>query len=365
MSNSKRKWIFRKIGKVLKTIILVVLGIIAAAIIALIVIRGFNKARHKVKSNAGANIGTYLNIGGLSQYIHMRSENLDNPVIIYLHGGPGSPDSYVTYLFADRLDEEYTVITWDQRGAGRTYEANYAIDPNNNSARYETALSDLDELVDFVRDMFKQDKVIIMGHSYGSLLGINYAYLHPDKVSHFIGIGQVVCPKEGEQRSYEDAMKKATELGDDTREMEAAWAEYEKNTSNVKNMLAVRTFTSKYHKAPKGANEIWTGITSPDMKYKDVRYFLRLLDENFVYTKQSELFRSIFVDMREITDYEVPIDIIQGEYDWVCPSIMAKEYYEMINAPSKGYYEIVGCGHGPQYDDPEAFAKVVYQILGN
>ncbi|MBQ5310941.1 MAG: alpha/beta fold hydrolase, partial [Oscillospiraceae bacterium] len=132
---------------------------------------------------------------------------------------------FVSYLFADGIDDRYTFVCWDQRGAGRTYEHNKSIDADNDTVSLDRALADLDELVDKMCERYGQDKVIIMGHSYGSYLGARYVYDHPEKVSHYIGIGQVVDFADGEKQSYNDALTKAIAAGEDTSDMERAWGD--------------------------------------------------------------------------------------------------------------------------------------------
>ena len=140
----------------------------------------------------GIDEAQYIMLGGQEQYILMRGENVNNPVIIYLHGGPSSPDGYVTYGFSDYLVDDYTVISWDQRGCGRTYIHNRNVDVNNDTASFEQALVDLDQLVDYARTRFHQDKVIILGHSYGTILGSVYSHKYPEKVDTYIGAAQVI-----------------------------------------------------------------------------------------------------------------------------------------------------------------------------
>ena len=168
---------------------------------------------------------------------------------------------------------------------------------------------------------------------------------------------------DGEDRSYEDALAQAKAAGDDTSDMEKAWAEYAKDPNNFSAMFSVRNFTSKYHKAPKESGQIWMGMSSPYMNLADMRYFFRLGDTDEFIKLQQGLLGSLDVDMNRFTEYEVPVDIIMGEYDWTCPVVCAEKYCDKINAPSKGFHIIEGCGHSPQYDDVDAFAQTVREIL--
>ena len=154
--------------------------------------RNFNYFKHYKLVKNGIDEAGYIMLGGQEQYILTRGENVNNPVIIYLHGGPSSPDGYVTYGFSDYLVDDYTVISWDQRGCGRTYIHNRNVDVNNDTASFEQALVDLDQLVDYARTRFHQDKVIILGHSYGTILGSVYSHKYPEKVDTYIGAAQVI-----------------------------------------------------------------------------------------------------------------------------------------------------------------------------
>ena len=148
-----------------------------------------------VEKEQGVNEEIYVNLQGQEQYLLIKGKDVKNPVIVYLHGGPAGPDSVVTYEWTPYLMDEYTVVVWDQRGCGNTYYRNKGKDPNNQTATFPQALEDLDALVDYVCQRFEQEKVIIMGHSYGTLLGSRYAQIHPKKVRHYVGISQVISIK--------------------------------------------------------------------------------------------------------------------------------------------------------------------------
>ena len=353
----------RKLKKFLRIVLASVWGIVTAVLLVVGTSRAVNWTTHRIRSAEGLDEDRYVTLGGMNQFIHVRSENPENPVILCLHGGPGSPDSYVDYDYVDMLDEEYTVVVWDQRGAGRTYEHNKKTDPENATLSFEQSLADLDALVDYLCGEFGQEQVIIMGHSYGTMLGGQYVYAHPEKVSHYIGIGQVVNLSNGERASYLDALAQAQAAGDDTSALESAWADFEKDQLNLDAMQAVRALTEEYHKAPKIYNEIWMGVSSPYMDISDMCYFFRLSNTESFMKLQKPLMDALTTDMADFSDFDVPVDIIMGEYDWTCPAICSEEYYELIHAPSKGFHVIEGCGHCPQFADAEAFAQTVREIL--
>ena len=182
-----------KLGfRIVKGILLSVLGLVLIIISFFIGVRNINYFNHYHLIQNGVDEGIYVEIGGQDQYLLIRGADKSNPIIIFLHGGPSSPESYVNYVWVNDLVDDYTVVDWDQRGCGRTYMKNCDEDPNNDSATYEQALKDLDELVDYACERFDKEEVIIVGHSYGTVLASSYIEKHPDKVSSYVAIAQVV-----------------------------------------------------------------------------------------------------------------------------------------------------------------------------
>lgn len=341
------------------------LAIILGAITIVIGCRNVNFIQHYKNIGKGVDEGIYIPICGQNQYILLRGENVNNPIIIYLHGGPSSPDSYCTYGFTDYLVDEYTVVCWDQRGCGRTYFENEKEDPDNATASFTQAVEDLDALVDYVCDRFGQDTVIIMGHSYGTILGSQYAFEHPEKVSSYIGVGQVVSLEKSDYYSYEDALDKAQRAGDSTEELVAAFERFQEDSS-LSNMMQLRSLVSSYHPKDIAGNETWMAVTSPYFGIDDLRWFWKQIGsmEDY-YQLNQQLFDYTFaVDMTDMgLKYQMPAYFISGSCDWVCPTDSIEEYLDAIEAPYKDFVIMEGCGHDPQYAMPEEFGSLVKQML--
>jgi len=358
----EKKHIVKRILKWSGAILLI---LIFAAIIIPIGARNIRFIRHQANYINGVDEQAYIPLGGQEQYILMTGKDVSNPVIIYLHGGPAAPDTMVMYTFADRLMDDYTIIGWDQRGAGRTYYRNQTADPENSTASFEQALRDLDELVDYARARFGKDKVIIMGHSYGTILGSQYVLAHPDKVLEYIGIGQVVSVSEGDVLSYEDAMARAKATGDDTSGMETAYETYMADRT-LKNMLALREPVSKYHPVDKEANDMWLGMSSPYFGVDDLRWFFKqvfALDDYLALNGQLFDYIMTYDAFDKEMEYQVPVHFISGAEDWICPVDLTREYMDGISAPDKSLDLISGSGHSPQMDFPEEFADAAREVL--
>ena len=356
----------------LKAVCIILAVVIGGSFIFCIAVRNYRQISRAVTYKDGVNEQLYVQLNDQQEYITICGKNRSNPVIISLHGGPGAPSTFSDYYWHDYLTDDYTVIAWDERGCGRTYYKNEKADPDNKTLTFEQQLSDLDALVDYVRNRFGQDKVIIMGHSYGSFLGSRYVLAHPEKVSAYIGIGQVVNEKDyaGEVCSYEDALRIAKEKGDDTSEMKAAYEKFKADMS-LNNLLALRKLVEVYHPVTETADSsTFPTVTSPIAGVDDLRWFILELKTAFVGDTRFEQLQKPLDDrimsfngFETDDQYQMPVLFISGSCDWTCPVGLMQEYAEQIKAPRVKVSLIEGCGHSPMGQLPVQFTDEIKAFL--
>ena len=137
----------------------------------------------------------HLTLDGTKLYLLTRGANKNAPVMLWLHGGPGGAERPLFRYFNSELENHFVVVYWDQRGAGRSFDPK--ADPHRLTITQHVA--GLDAVVDHLKQSLSQDKILLMGHSWGAALGLLYAQAHPDKVSAFIGVNPVVSTREGQQ----------------------------------------------------------------------------------------------------------------------------------------------------------------------
>jgi len=340
------------------------LGITAAVFVLVIGCRNANYMQHYALTEKGVDEGIYIELGGQEQYVLMRGNDTENPVIVYLHGGPSSADTYATYGFSKYLTDDYTVLAWDQRGCGRTYFRNEKEDPENMTATFAQAMEDLDDLVDYACERFGQEKVIIMGHSYGTILGSEYALAYPDKVSAYVSVAQVVSLEEMVIYSYEDALEKAIKAGDDTTELVTAYETF-CESEDFTDMMKVRSLGAKYQPAEVADQATLISVVSPYFGVDDFCWFLKQLgsmDVYFALNKSLFDYTYEFNTYEKSMNFEMPVYFISGSSDWICPVDSVCEYAESITAPEVRIELMEGCGHNVQYCLPEEFAKKVRSV---
>ena len=185
--------------------------------------------RYAIRTADGVQEAAYLPIGGIEQYIRVRGRSRANPVLLVLHGGPGSTLGATACRWQGALEAAFTVVHWDQRGSGNTYYRG----PGRPAAHCGSGCSpDLDELVDALRARYGRDRLFLLGHSWGSLLGGLYALRRPEKLSAWLPVSQMVDFKRSEQVSAAEAIRRSPRGG---REEDA-----ERLAQELEQVLALR-----------------------------------------------------------------------------------------------------------------------------
>lgn len=354
--------------RILKWIGIVILALVLIVLNTAIAGRSFKQVKRAIDYRNGVDENIYVELNGMEQYIWIMGKDTSNPIIISLHGGPGCPTGFCDYTYMDYLTDDYTFVIWDESGCGRSYYANQDVAPNNEGLTFESQEEDLDALVDYLCDRFGQDQVIIIGHSYGTMLGSRYVFDHPEKVSQYIGIGQCINEVDwyGEIYSYEDARAHAVEAGDDTSEMDAAYEAFRADDS-LPNLMALRAAVGPYHPQDVPTDtSTWSAITCPTLGVDDVKWYALEMTSMTGDSRFEELTAPLdevlmLFDINDLgEEYPVPAHFISGSDDWITPAGLVEEY---AAAHNYDYYPIEGCGHSPQGQVPEQVAEVIGMCL--
>ena len=364
----KKKLPVRIIFGVLKGAGALLLVLVFGFFIVAIAGRNANQIKRAWAYRNGVNEQIYVQLDGSEGFINVFGTSESNPVIISLHGGPGAPSSFVDYDWQDYLADDYTIVSWDETGCGRSYYHNADVNPDNTGLSFEQQLADLDALVDYCCDRFGQDQVIILGHSYGSMLGSTYVMEHPEKVSAYIGVGQCVNETDyyGEVYAYEDALRIAQEQGDDTSAMEAAYEDFMSDLS-LEHLLTLRTYTTAYHPQTDMADTATAAaIYSPILGVDDARWYLLEIEATMgdpLYMELEAPLEDAMMNFNlyDIGQYQVPVLFISGSCDWACPSELVETYADEHGLQ---YVAMEGCGHSPQGQHPDQFADIIRGFLG-
>ena len=292
----------------------------------------------------------FWRIGGIDQWVVVRGRSRENPILVVLHGGPGSPEGALFRAFNADLEDAYTVVHWDQRGAGRTYDKATPLE----SMTIERFIADLDELVGQLLARFGKAKVVLAGHSWGSVLGVLYAARFPAKVSVYVGIGQVADMEASEAASYAFALKQARE-----RHHRKATAQLVRIGPPPHAMKQVGT-QRRWLMALGGAfgpnltlgRMIRRAITAPDSSIFDL---VKLLQCSMFSTKALWPALMDINFIRDVRRLEVPVFLALGRYDMQVVATVSAAWFEMLEAPSKELVWFEKSGHMVPFEEPAAF----------
>ncbi|HEU0029162.1 MAG TPA: alpha/beta hydrolase [Kofleriaceae bacterium] len=299
----------------------------------------------------------YLRLGGVEQWVMIRGEAITNPPLVLLHGGPGLSETGWWRYFNGVLEKHFTVVYWDQRGAGKSFDP----DLPRSSMTVDQFVADLDELVEYVRRRVGARKVTIYGHSWGSAIGVLYTARYPDKVAAYVGSGQYGDARAADLASYRYALAEAHRQGrrkalaelvalgpppfDTDRLMrERMWVQ------RLDGQLKPRVLW-KYTRAALAGSE--SSIFELPATYRGFRWSLDAL-----WAEASAL------DLRvRAPRLEVPVFFFLGRKDRWVPPETSVAYFELLSAPSKQIVWFEESAHEPFVDEADKFNASMIELV--
>lgn len=307
----------------------------------------------EIVSPAGLQATETLDIGGIKQVVSIRSQDLRNPVLIYFHGGPGFVEMPLDWWWDRGWDEYFTVVHWDQRNAGKTFTASGASDPS--LLTQERFQRDAEEIVQWALKRFGKRKLFVLGHSWGSMMGIRLASAHPEWLHAYIGMGQATNVLESERRGWiwTMAQARADKNGEAIRDLDRI-APYATRPGplTVDAILTQRKWLNHYGGAAwrrRGADfELAALKLAPEYSDDDVRNAFKGQPP----VTAALLPVILSQDLSGLRDFKVPIVLLLGRHDRNVSSDVAAEWLATVKAPSKQLVWFERSGHHVTSEEP-------------
>lgn len=302
-------------------------------------------------------------LGGLAQTIHIWGTKMENPVVLFLHGGPGVPNRHAMAKNHMDLIGDLTIVAWDQRGTGGSY---FGCDPE--TLTLEQLISDCAELIDYLCDTLKKKKIFLLGASWGTELGTFVCQKHPEKIAGYIGYGQVVNGIENENVSYAFALEKAREAGNeaDIAELQRVGPPVDGQYRPVfDGLMTQRRIMKKYggHSTKKGG--YFTGTVIPILTSRELDIRSKIGTARGYRLCLSRMWPTIvhYDFVHDCGAFRMPYYIFQGRLDRNTPASLVQEFYDSIEAPDKDLVWFEHSAHGPMGEEPEKFKRLMREKI--
>lgn len=290
----------------------------------------FHGAQH-IATKDGIDEAQFLHIGGIDQWVSVRGRHRSNPILLFLHGGPGFTSIPDSYYYLQGWDEYFTVVQWDQRGAGKTYLANDA-SALRVTMTIDRFVDDADELVALLRRTYGKARIVLLGHSWGTVIGVKLVQRHPDWFSAYVGIGQFVDFQRSESLGYQSTLAAARADHNDkaVAELEALapFPDPKDRARNFKNLQRERHWLEHYDGDDRGVD---ISPFSPDYTAAD----LRARDEGMNFSLEvlwNEVSRVNFTAVRRLG---CPVILLHGRRDVTTSATVLADWYKTLSAPAK------------------------------
>jgi len=307
----------------------------------------------------------WVPINGVNQGMIIQGKDINNPVILFLHGGPGVPMYYLCEKPFAKLQEDFTLCYWEQRGAGLSWKP--GMDPDTITANQ--LIADTISVAGYLCTRFKKEKVMLMACSWGSFIGIQAAYQAPEYFSSYIGIGQIADEKENERLAWQYLYEECTKQGNrnmiqkldgfDINSEAGIWAFY---NSPVRESAQHALGVGSTH----AMRSVITGIFLPSLLHKayTLKEKINYWRAKVFLAKHTALNKELFEKslLQSVTELKIPTYFLSGTYDYTVNKNLSKAYLELLQAPVKRYIEFMHSAHSPMLEEPERFVKLIREI---
>lgn len=357
--------LFNRIVRLLRAAGITVLAVLSFSLILLTVDKKLSERAERKKSDIGSegiqSLETWR-IGGIDQRVMIRGKNRSNPVIVFLHGGPGSAQIGFARAFDAELEKHFTIVNWDQRGAGLTFSF---FTPAESFSK-EQFLADTLEVIEKAKVRLGQDKVFLVGHSWGAYLGAITAARHPGHLHAYIGVGQMVNSLENENVSLDFVLGEAARQNN-----KEALAELQSigrpPYAGLEQIGVQRRWLGEFggamfHGAHRHDAYSYLGSlmwASPEMRMADQLWYFAGIYRSL------NLFLPGFYTLdlyKEAPRIDVPVYFLQGRHDYNTPSPIVQKYYGLLAAQKKKIIWFEHSAHAPNFEEPAAFAAAMHQV---
>lgn len=304
-----------------------------------------------------------VNINGVKQWIYVRSKNISNPIILFLHGGPGVSHIYCIKKYFEGLESGFIVVNWDQRGSGKSYSEKTP----KETYTINQYVEDVKVLAELLITRFKKEKVFLVGHSWGSIIGLMAVKRYPQLFQCYIGLGQVVDIFEGDKRGYNHVLKQS-KLNNDRHSYGRLSKMGPPPYYSFYKLSLYRKYLTKYGGfGYKKTMNLWKDFLK-EMLFSQEYNLLDAINwlKGINYSSKRMKEEMLTINFKEqIKVVKIPVYFLAGRFDYITPSSLVEEYYALIESPFKKMIYFENAAHNLHFEDTDRFIRVCSEIATN
>jgi proline iminopeptidase len=298
-----------------------------------------------------------VKIGGIEQWVSVRGADKRNPVLLLIHGGPGYVSMPMSWWFARGWEEYFTVVQWDQRGAGKTYLLNGPTEVTPTMTQ-DRMVADAEEMAVWARRELGKEKIFVVGHSYGSSLGLQLAVRRPEWLYAYVGVGQLIDGPESERRGWAFTLHAAQAAGNQeaVQQLEAIAPYFAPGRpSSLKDLFTQRKWLDFYGgvMAYRHGNSAEDDLANLSPDYTDAE--IPHIWEGNEFSERYLLRPLLSLDLTNIQEFKCPLIIFAGRHDVNVNSEVAAEWFAKVKAPSKQFVWFENSAHLPMTEESGKF----------
>jgi len=299
-------------------------------------------------------------IKGVPQGMFIRAKDVTKPVLLFLHGGPAMPEFAISEGYPSVLEDQFVVCWWEQRGSGISYQPSASPEVLTESQLMEDAIA----VTNYLRERFKQEKIYLMAHSAGTYFGIMVAAKAPQLFHAYVGVGQISRQMESEKLAYAYMIGEFVKRGN--RRMEA-------KLKSVP-LLSMSTMSKEYYAVrDKAMHRLGIGTTRSMRAVVLGIFWPVMLCRAYTLEEKVNLWKGklsapstamwneiLATDLTAVVrKLEVPVYFMSGLFDYTVSRTLAKSYFDLLEAPIKGFYTFTNSAHSPMFEEPTKFAEIL------
>lgn len=289
---------------------------------------------HRIVTSNGVQESFEAMLGGVRQVVNVRGADGNNPILLFLHGGPGAVEMPIAWSFQRPWEDFFTVVQWDQRGAGRSFPLNEpaALAPTMRLERYRDDAIDLIQLLGL---RYGQRKIVLLGHSWGSAVGLAVVAKRPELLYAYVGIGQIIDFRENERVGMAWTLERARERGDaeGVREIESLHPYPDEGLFTIDHADTWRRWAIRYGAMAAGRENLnsYLGAArlSPEYSATDRKAW----HDGSAFTVKTLWPRLADVTFKDLDRIEVPTVMMLGRHDYTTPATIAAAWMDRLKAP--------------------------------